>query len=125
MEEEQVHIGRDGHLASRVAAHRREADARADLAPSGEIAGLRDLVEPADQPVEGVGIGFVDRLARFPGPVARRQVGAHRVEVGAHGGRQRRIVALATRHEGRYEGIEDGRCAQRPRSAITAWCWLR
>ncbi len=54
VEEEQIHVGSEGHLAPRVTAYRGDAHPRTHLAPIGVILGFGQPVEPTEEPVESV-----------------------------------------------------------------------
>ncbi len=84
IQEEQIDVGVDRHLAPRVAAHRHHGEALAELGAAGVELLLRQPEQTPDQAVREVGVGLVDELSVGPGPVERLQVLAGRGEVGPH-----------------------------------------
>jgi hypothetical protein len=92
VEEEQIHVGGEGHLAPRVSTHGDEAHPRSRPASIGVMPGFGQAVEPAQEPVEGVGVDLVDRPPRFPGGLPGDQEFPNPGEIGA--GARRRFGVL-------------------------------
>jgi len=87
IEEEQIHVRVDVHLAARVAAHRHHAQPRLALATAPEVDLLGELEQAPDQPIHQVRARFVHALARAPRAVQLLEVGLGPDEVLAHDAR--------------------------------------
>jgi hypothetical protein len=85
VQEQQVHVGVDAHLAARVAAHGEHAHLGRSLAADAEVVLLREPEQAPDQAVDQVRVRRVDALAARHRGMQLAEVGATGLEVAADG----------------------------------------